>query len=495
MNPIDSVARFLSPAWALKREHARRILGAYEAAKKSRTRKGITDNRSGNAVVGEAAANLRGQARHLEQNHDLAKGILNALVNYTVGAKGISIEPQPFNLTGEINKEFAEELGWYFKEWSRFPETTHQMSWAKTQRMMARAWFRDGEVLSKSVMGNIPALNHRTKVPYSIELLEADYLADITRKEDNVIQGVQLNAWGQAKYFLLYETNPNDSMYVLNTKTRSVNADVIDHIKMCDRLRQVRGVSVFASVMNRLNDLKDYEESERIAAKIAASMAAFIRKGSSDSYMPNTGDDADNRIFEFSPGMIWDNLMPGEDVGTIQSNRPSVLLEPFRNAMLKAIASGTSAGYSSISKSYDGTYSAQRQELVEQWIHYAALSDDFINMFIEPVWKRFVDMAVTSGVVKVPPGVDMDTIFDADYLTPSMPWIDPKKEAEGHEKLLSLRITSPQKIIRQRGDNPTDVLDQQQKWQEELLQRNLQVVQQPATAGNTNNGGQDADEE
>ena len=152
-------------------------------------------------------------------------------------------------------------------------------------------------------------------------------------------------------------------------------------------------------------------------------------------------------------------------------------------------------GYSSISKSYDGTYSAQRQELVEQWIHYAALSDDFINMFIEPIWKRFVSMAIASGVVKIPIGVDMDTLFDADYLTPSMPWIDPKKEAEGHEKLLSLRITSPQKIIRQRGDNPTDVLDQQQKWQEELLQRNLQVVEQPANAGNSNTGGQDADEE
>lgn len=184
MNPIDAFACVVSPAWALNRARARKLLGAYEAAKKSRTRHGITDNRSADAVVAEGAGNLRGQARFLEQNHDLAKGILNALVNYTVGSKGISIEPQPCNLTGEINKEFAEELSWYFREWSRYPEVSHELTWAKMQRLMARAWFRDGEVLAKSVMGNIPTLNHRTKVPYSLELFEADYLADITIKEE-----------------------------------------------------------------------------------------------------------------------------------------------------------------------------------------------------------------------------------------------------------------------------------------------------------------------
>lgn len=36
----------------------------------------------------------------------------------------------------------------------------------------------------------------------------------------------------------------------------------------------------------------------------------------------------------------------------------------LRAGQLKAIAAGIGAGYSSIARSYDGTYSAQRQELV-----------------------------------------------------------------------------------------------------------------------------------
>jgi lambda family phage portal protein len=391
---------------------------------------------------------------------------------------------------GKLHKEFSRELQKLFKNWSRKPETTHQYSWSKTQRMIARAWLRDGEAISKSISGYVTNLDHGTLVPYSIELLEVDHIADISIGS-LTIQGIEHNEWGQPRFFYLYDENPNDNN-TYTRKTRKVSASIIDHVKFTDRLRQARGVSIFASVLNRLNDLKDYEDSERIAAKISASMAAYIKKGAPDQY--GMGEDGEEREFNLAPGMMWDNLKPGEEVGTIQSNRPSQLLLPFRNAMLRAIAAGTGSGYSSISKSYDGTYSAQRQELVEQWIQYAVLSDEFIQQFVEPTYMRFVEMAVASGQIKVPKDVDRKTLFDADYLTPSMPWIDPKKEADGFQRLINMKITSPQKVIRKRGDNPTDVLDQNELWQKELEQRGLQPddpakqtkpteTKQPAKAG------------
>jgi len=487
MRILNKIISPFSPAWALKRERASKILAAYESAQPSRTRKNPADNSSGNALMAKAGNTLRGQARHLEQNHDLCRGVLNTLVAYVVGAKGIGIECQVLKKDGTLHKEFSDELQHLFKDWSRKPETTHQYSWAKTQRMVARSWLRDGEALSKSIMGIVPTLNHGTKVPYSIELLEADHIADYSDGQ-NIVQGIEHNGWGQQTYFHLYDKNPLDGS-AYTTGARKISAGIIDHIKFTDRLRQARGVSIFASVLNRLNDLKDYEESERIAAKISASMAAYIKKGSPDSFGLGNSDDGEGegeeREFSMGAGMIWDNLQAGEEVGTIQSNRPSQLLEPFRNAMLKAIAAGTGSGYSSISKSYDGTYSAQRQELIEQWIQYAVLSNEFIQQFVEPTYMRFVKMAVASGQIKVPEDVDVRTLFDADYLPPSMPWIDPKKEAEGHARLLELKITSPQKIMRQRGDNPTDILDQNEKWEKELIARGLTITEkeQPANAG------------
>jgi capsid protein len=99
---------------------------------------------------------------------------------------------------------------------------------------------------------------------------------------------------------------------------------------------------------------------------------------------------------------------------------------------------------------------------------------------VAPVVRRFIKIAVMSGMVRVPAGIDRDTLMDVDYLTPAMPWIDPKKEAEGHEANLRLRITSPQKIIRSRGDNPDEVLDQIQQWNQKLEERSIKVEPEPA---------------
>jgi lambda family phage portal protein len=479
MNLIDAIIRPFSPAAALKRAQARQILAHYEAARPSRTRRNPKDNRSGNNLTDGATETLRGQARHLEQNHDIARGILTCLVNNVVGPKGIGIEFQPKNMDGTVNKKLAEDLSWYFSEWGRNPETTGEYSWAKTQRMMARAWFRDGEVLSKSLMGSVPFLRHNTIVPFSLELLEADHIADINQPGKGIIQGVERNEWGQPRFVYIYDQHPGDALG-FRMKYRRTAAEDVDHLKMTDRIRQNRGVSIFAAVMSRLNDLKDYEESERVAARISAAMAMFIQKGSPDTYVAPGDDDEEDREFPVSPGAVFDNLAPGEKVETIQSNRPSQLLQPFRDSMLKAIASGSSSGYSTISKNYDGTYSAQRQELVEQWVNYAALSDEFISGFVAKVVRRFIRISVMSGTIKVPSNVDRDTLMDVDYLTPAMPWIDPAKEAKGHEANLRLRITSPQKIIRSRGDNPDDILDQIQSWNKSLVDREITVETEPA---------------
>ena len=446
----------------------------YEATKQTRTRQNPKDNRSGDAVTVGAYDTLRGQARHLDQNHDLARGALNCLVNNVIGPKGIGVEFQPKSINGEIHKEFAQELQEAHNRWAKRPETTGEYNLAKVQRLLARSWFRDGESLNRALMGEIQNYRHLSDVPFSLELLESDYLSKLTDDTRNIFQGVQRNAWGRPTFYHVYRSHPGD-LRLFTRETKAIAANNVNHIKMVDRIRQARGVSVFASVMNRLNDLKDYEEAERVAARLSAMMVAYVKKGSADMYAPPDGDEPDPRIFPFAPGMTFDDLQAGEEVGTIESNRPSALLQPFRDSMLKAIASGVSASYSSISKNYDGTYSAQRQELVEQWANYAVLSDEFISMEVGPTTERFVRMAVSSGAVTVPPDLDQRTLFDVEYICPSMPWIDPAKEATGHEKRLALRLKSPQQIIRAAGDKPEEVLDQWQRWQEELKKRQLSI--------------------
>ena len=111
---------------------------------------------------------------------------------------------------------------------------------------------------------------------------------------------------------------------------------------------------------------------------------------------------------------------------------------------------------------------------------YGVLSAEFIGRISRPVYERFVGTALASGKLKVPPGIRPETLADASYMPPAMPWIDPKKEAEAWGMLEDRTYASGPEIIRKRGGNPMDVLEQQGRWLREKAREGV-----PANAGAT----------
>lgn len=480
-NPLDQAIAFVAPAWALRRAAARRALAYYEAAKPTIQRKQRRETGSGDAAILRAGKALREQARHLEQNHDLARGALAVLVANIAGGSGITLEPQPRTLSGEIHDAFAAQILALWRDWQRWPEVTWEHDWPSLQRIMARSWVRDGEVLSQFVDGVVGTLDHGTRVPFSLEAIEADLLPFEFSRHDapRITAGVERDAWGRPAGYHLYREHPGDLLRLpLATDLKRVPAERMLHLKLVDRLRQARGVSAFASVLGRLDDIKDYEESERIAAKVAASMAAVIKKGLPEAYESTT--DGEPRDLKFRPGMIFDDLLPGESIETIDSKRPNPNVESFRSGQLRAAAAGVGCTYSSLSKNYDGTYSAQRQELVEGWGIYAVLQAEFTSQFVRPVYERFLDVAIAARVLKVPADLAPGSYDDALFIGPQMPWIDPVKEADGWAELERNGHASGPEIIRRRGQNPTDLLDQEARWRRRAADKGVTLATDPA---------------
>ena len=479
-NWIDSLVEYLAPHAGLRRRAARGVLAAYEAATPSRQRKFRRDSGGPDQQVLKGAVPIRTQARHLDQNHDIARGILRTLVNNTVGPNGIGIEPQPRRADGTIHEEYAKALREGWRDWCRAPEVTGRLHWARACRMMARTWYRDGEAFAQELIGGVPFLDHGTRVPYSLELFEPDLVPMDYTDGDRIRQGIERNAWGKPVGYWVYKKHPGENMVSRGTSDlKRISADRMLHLAFLDRLGQLRGVSEFASVITRLEDIKDYEESERVAAKIAAMFTAYIRKGTPELYNPeNTTDKyadgtAKPRDMRLAPGMIIDNLIPGEEVGMIDSNRPNPNLITFRQGQLRAVAAGAGASSSSISRDYNGTFSSQRQELVEQWIHYATLTDDFTGQLVQPVWERFVFVAHLSGVIPRPADVPEALADDALYVAQAMPWIDPYKEAMSWELLVKAGFASEVEVMRRRGANPRDVMEQITTWRNAAKEKEL----------------------
>ncbi len=454
MSVLDNAIGLFSPGWKAARLKSRMVIQAYEAVLPTRTHRARRENRSANQLSQFGGRSLREQARWLDCNHDLVIGVLDKLEERIVGAKGIIVEPQPLMMGGQLADALATQIRAKWGEWSVSPDVTGQFTRPVLERLMARTWLRDGEVFAQLVSGTGNGLLPVAGIPFWLEALEPDFVPlDRTDPSKKLCQGIYLNDWGRPVKYLVFRNMPAEGMMLGETK--DIIAENMLHLKFMRRLHQLRGNSLLAGVMMRLSALKEYEDAELTAARIAAALGMFIKKGDGQSYPDD--DSSGTRELNIEPGMLFDDLRPGEDIGMIKSDRPNPNLETFRNGQLRAVAAGSRGSFSSIARNYDGTYSAQRQELVESTEGYLILQDAFIAAITRPMYRAWLKMAIASGEIIVPRGVDKASLFNAVYSGPVMPWIDPVKEATAWKLLLRGGAATESEWVRARGANPDDV--------------------------------------
>jgi len=450
----------LFPGFAVKRirnkEKATQIVNKYESLEPSRLRKARGSFGSAEVVSGEASKGLRYLARELDENHDIASGILDIIVNNVVGT-GIGIEPQIKDIDGNLLVDLNSQVSKIHDLWQEEPEVTGELKYHGCERMACRSWMRDGEVFTQKMPGFFSGGNYKSGVPFVIELIESDlcptHLIDNHKK---IRYGIKRNGFGRPMTYYFYHDHPGDrdifSFGSLNDY-KPISAKNIIHLKNVKRIRQGRGITVFSTVFGRLDDIRDMEEAERVAARLASAQVIKITRPLDAS--ANTDND---REYQVEPAAIWE-MPPGDDVEILSSDRPNNRLSEFVNDQLKRVASGVGAGHSSVSKTFDKSFAAQRQENVEQVGNYEVLQQFFIDHWCKPIYSEFMLMAQNSVLI-IPDNIDISTLNDADFVPPVAPWIDPEKAIKAEVLAVKYRFKSQSQVVRERGNNPQKVREQ-----------------------------------
>ena len=456
MELIKTLEQFF-PRWALKRRQADSLKRFYDAGTPSNQFKRVPGgNSSADAVVQQANISLRQIGRYLDENEPLAHGILDTLEKKVVGT-GLELRPMVKSSTGKIQERLNKRIASLWWDFCQSPEVTRELTMDEVQRVSFRSMCRDGEMLAQHVVGDT-RIRPTGDVYYAVELLEADYLpfntfvTSGTRQE--IISSVEKNQWGQPIAYHLYKTHPGSAtggyMPQQDLETKRVLAEDMIHLKYTTRIRQTRGVPILAPILRLMESIKDYKESETVAARVNAALTAFITK--STDFAGATGTDSE-RQYEMNPGMIYNDLLPGENVSMIKADRPNPELTNFLNILMKSASSGTHTSYSDISKDYSGTYSSQRQEMVSQKIDYDLLRGKFINDFMNPIYRKFLEVAQLQGLLRIPQSVDMQTLLSPEWSSPAQPWIDPKKEADAWIAMHDAGLMSKSEIVGSRGQD------------------------------------------
>lgn len=452
-----------------------------------------TSSQSVNADLDGELEILRSRARGLAANNEFAKRFLSLCASNIVGSMGPTLQVRAKlarvdrNAAEKLDKDANDAIEIHYKRWSRTADITGKSSLAHMLRIAVKAAARDGESLVRVVRNR--------KLPYgmAIQVLEADRL-DVSLNETlanggGIRQGVELESTGRPVAYYLRKSHPGDRGAVPSDYER-VPAGDIYHVFLPERAEQVRGYTWFHAVLMRSGQLQGFEESAVVAARVGASkIAALIpgedAQGGAGEQMGDAKDGAGNFQINAEAGDLI-QVPPGYSLESWDPQYPHENFEAFVNQCLRAIAMGFDVATHNLSGNMrEVNYSSARiAELAEREI-WMLLQGWLIDSLLLPLYREWLGSALLLNQItfevsgKALPAEKFAKFADAsDFRGRRWDWVDPEKEANASEKLLSLGLTSRTRIAASRGVDFEDLVDELQ--QERTL---LEAAGLPGVAG------------
>jgi lambda family phage portal protein len=437
----------------------------YEGAKFSRlTADWVTGNTSADSEVYGSAQKLRDRARQLCRDNDYARQVLRAIEGNVVG-QGIPFQGQVRmqrgggRLDGTVNDQI-EQL---WKRWTkaRYCHTGGKLTFHDIERLAVRSVAESGEVFIRLVKQPFGG----SAVPLALEVLEADQLDDglngRSQQGNEIRMGVEVDTWGRpvAYHFLAY--HPGDYQFsnqqISTQRHKRVPADEVLHLYRTERPGQTRGVTWFASAIQRLHHLQGYEQAEVVRARASSALMGFITSPEGELL----GDDVMNgeRVSQFEPG-VFKYLAPGESVTVPQLDAPDGQFEPFLRAMLRAMAAGVGCSYETVSRDFSQTnYSSSRLSLLEDRDHWRILQNWLIENLHQRVFEVWLDMAVLSGALPLANyELQADRYKAVRWMPRGWAWVDPAKEVEAYAMAVRNGFKTLSDVVSEQGGDVEELM-------------------------------------
>lgn len=443
---------------------------------------------SGNAALRPALRTMRARSRYLAENNDYMRSFLTTINRKVLGPDGMRLVVRAMRQDGltvdQVDSDYLERA---FAEWSRKGNCTvcGRYSFADVQRLVLTTAARDGEILVRMVR------NFPNKWGFALQLFEGDVLNEelnvgrgqgfggVDKALDSEIRmGVERDRWGRVIAYHILTRHPGDDVggyWDGSTRyTRLPAADVL-HMFISDRVDDARGAPWAWTAMRRLQMIGGYEEAELVAARLGASKGGFFEEDP-EAETPSDWQDAasEQPVREVTPGQ-FDVLPTGVRFKEYAPNHPNANLPAFLKAMLRGVASGLGVAYNGLARDLEGVnFSSLRGGELDERDGWRVLQGWTRNDLCEPVYSAWLDMALLTGALNLPPS--KRDKFDADvWHGRGWPWVDPSKDISAEVEAHALGIRSLTQICAERGVEFEDVLRERKREQELAKQYGVEI--------------------
>jgi lambda family phage portal protein len=453
---------------------------------------------SANAEILVSAIATRSRLRQLERDDDYMRRMLRLFQNNVIGHQGIQLQmkirepapalkPQPadpanpnqkvsnkprFQFDTEANQMVQSAWKDYLK-----PENCtvmRNMSGVSLQRLIVRAWKRDGAIMVRKYRG------FQNDFGFAVKPMEIDFLnfwncgqAPVT---GNLIQfGIEYDNFDCPIAYWILSRHPgevfqNDIQKVFQTR---VPAEDIYMIFDVDRANQLVGMPDFCSVATRLNALHRYEEAESVAARVAACKGGFISKTLPTEY-DGPKDGKGNSLEEMSPGMV-EQGNPGEEWHDIDPKHPMEAYGNFVKGQLRGGSAGAGLAYNTVANDLEGVnYSSFKAGRLEDTAQYQYDQQHVIDQLMQPWFEDWLVFALLKGKIKMP-AAKADKILSGVNWQPRV-WasVEPAKEVQADILEVEAGFATRREKIAERGNSIDDVDEEREEDQLSEKAHNIQ---------------------
>jgi lambda family phage portal protein len=408
-----------------------------------------------NAITTVGLQTIRGRSRDLVRENGYAQAGVEALVSNIVGS---GIVPQFTTPDAAFNKELSAA----FLEWTDEADADGRLDFYGLQALAVRSMIEGGDAF---VRMRVRLPSDGLSVPLQVQVLEAEYCPDDKngRQGGNDIRcGVEFSPIGQRVAYWLTRQHPNDWLpggLLPRQETFRVPVTEVAHLALVSRPGMIRGEPWLARALVKLHDLDAYDDAQLIRQKIAALFTGFIRRE-----LPATeGDEADlfGPPVAVGDGVALASLEPGtmqvlddgESIDWSAPPSPGDNYEEFMAQQLRGVAASIGVLYEQLTGHYkdmnDRTFRAAVNEFRRRcgmWQHHVV-----VFQVCRPVIRRWAELAVLSGRVKLPAGISLGMVARPKWVPQGWAYINPTQDVQAKENEVRAGFKSRGQIVSEDG--------------------------------------------
>ena len=417
-----------------------------------------------NAVAQISGPEMVRRSRDLVRNTAHGRRAVGLVATHVVG---IGIKPRFLCRNEKVRKALAE----LFEAWVTVADAGEVLDFYGLQALAVREMAEGGEAFARM---RVRRLSDGLPVPLQLQLLPTEQVPLAFSQPNGanwVTQGIERDGLDRRVAYWCYQQHPSDwagGKVPSQVLPQPVPAEDVCHLFNQVRIGQLRGLPWLAAAIATLKQAADYVDAELLRKQLAAAIVAFVKKTMADDTSPadmaaafgvlqdQLGGDLPTVSME--PGTVQ-YLNPGEEITFAQPPDVGANYEAFLNHSHRGVAMAVDVLYEEMTGNWkdtnDRTFRAQFNTFrrqVQQWQYGLAVAQ-----FCAPVGRRFIELAVASGAIKVPKSVTATDLQRIAWLPQRHEYIQPVQDVQATGLELAYGLTSRTSAVAERGDDVEDI--------------------------------------